>query len=64
MFLGRWEEAGVPGENLRIHWGEHANSTQKSPSWDSNQEPSYCEAMVLTTTPPCNPYSQLIIKNI
>ena len=30
--------------------GEHANSTQKEPTWDLNQEPSYCEATVLTTT--------------
>jgi len=35
--------------------GEHANSTQKGPSRDSNEEPSHCEAMVLNTTPPCSP---------
>jgi len=35
--------------------GEHANSTQKG--WDSNQEPSCCEATVLTTTPMCSPVS-------
>ena len=28
---------------------EHANSTQKGPSWDSHREPSYCEVMVSTT---------------
>ena len=36
-------------------WGEHANSTQKGPSQKLNLEPSRCEAMVLTTTPPCSP---------
>ena len=35
--------------------GEHTNSTQKGPRWGSNLEPSRCEAMVLTTTPPCSP---------
>ena len=35
--------------------GEHANTTQKGPSWDSNQEPSCCEATVLTTTTLCSP---------
>jgi len=34
---------------------EHANSTQKGPSQDSNLEPSSCEAVVLTTTPLCSP---------
>ena len=34
--------------------GEHANSTQKGPSWESNLEPYCCEATVLTTTPPCS----------
>ena len=55
MFFGRWEEARVPGENPRIHGAEHANSTQKGPSWELNLEPSCCEATVLTTTPPCSP---------
>ena len=36
--------------------GEHTNSTQKGPRWGSNLEPSRCEAMVLTTTPPCSPH--------
>ena len=27
-------------------WAEHANSTQKGPSRDPNQKPSYCEATV------------------
>jgi len=35
--------------------GEHANSIQKGPSQDSNQEPSFCEVTVLTTTPLCSP---------
>jgi len=30
--------------------GEHANSTQKGPSWESNLEPSCCEVTVLTNT--------------
>ena len=30
--------------------GEHANSTQKDPSWDSNQEFSCCEATVLNSS--------------
>lgn len=29
--------------------GEDANSTEEIPSWESNQELSYC-----TTTPPCS----------
>ena len=40
--------------------GEHANSTQKGPRWGLNLEPSRCEAMVLTTTPPCSPFLQHI----
>ena len=35
--------------------GEHANPTQKGPSWDSNQDFSCFEATVLTTTPSCSP---------
>ena len=35
--------------------GEHANSTQKGLSQDSNQEPSCCKVTVLTITPPCSP---------
>ena len=35
--------------------GEHVNSTRKIPSWESNLEPSCCEVMMLTTTPPCSP---------
>ena len=32
-------------------WGEHASSTQKGSSQDLNQEPTCCDATVLTTTP-------------
>ena len=46
---------------------EHAN-----PRWGLNQEPSRCEATVLTTTPPCSPLvyqifwnaSQLMFKSV
>ena len=34
--------------------GGHANSTQKGPGRDSNQEPLCCEATELTTTPLCS----------
>ena len=45
--------------------GEHANSTQKGPSWELNLEPSCCEATVLTTTLLCSsPWKQqLLILN-
>ena len=33
---------------------EHANSTQKGPNGNSNQEPFPCEVTVLTTTPLCS----------
>ena len=43
-------------EGQNIFWtvgcitqGEHKTSTQKGPSWESNQEPSCCEATMLTT---------------
>ena len=42
---------------LTYTWGEHANSTQKGPIWDSDQESSCCEVTVLTTTPLCSPRS-------
>jgi len=35
--FGWWEEAKVPRENPL---GEHANSTQKGPGQESNQEPT------------------------
>jgi len=53
--FGQWEEVEVPGENPRITQGEQANPTQKGPSWELNQQPSCCEATVLTTTPPSSP---------
>jgi len=31
------------------HWARDANSTQKGPCWDLNQEPPCCELTVLTT---------------
>ena len=43
---------------------EHANSTQKSPSQDLNQEPPYCEGMVLTITPSCRPWEILPSKQL
>jgi len=48
--FGRWEEAGVPGENPCIH-----RENMQTPSRDLNQEPSRCEAMVIATIPPCSP---------
>jgi len=42
--------------------GENANSTQKGPCRDSNQEPS-CEATVLTIKSPCSP-AQFILYRI
>ena len=44
-----------------MHAHEHANSTQKDFIQDSNQEPSCCEATVLSTTPPCSP--QYVFKS-
>ena len=38
-----WSTGGEPTHTR----GKHANSTQKNPSQDSNQEPSCCEATVL-----------------
>ena len=40
--------------------GDYANSTQKSPRWGLNLEPSCCEATVLITTPPCSPKSKFV----
>ncbi len=40
--------------------GEHANSTQGG----SNLEPSYCEAPVLATAPPCRPVLTVLSLNI
>ena len=51
MFIGcrsTWREPTHTG-------GEHANSTQKGPSWELNLELSRCEVTVVTTTPPCSP---------
>ena len=57
--FGLWEEAGAPGENPRKH-GENMQTPHRkalvlapAPPGDSNREPSYCEAQVLTTAPPC-----------
>ena len=55
--FGLWEEAGVPGENPRLH-GENMQTPHRKiprPSRDSNLEPSCCEATALTTAPPCRP---------
>jgi len=41
--FGQWEEARGHRKNPHIHRGKHANSTQKGPSWDLNQEISWCE---------------------
>jgi len=43
IFFWQWEEAGEATHTQ----GEHANSTQKGPSRDLNQEASCCEATVL-----------------
>ena len=49
--FGLWEEAGEIRENPHMH-REHANSTQKGPSRDSDQEPFCFDLTVLTITPP------------
>ena len=54
--FGRWEEAGVPGENPCIH-GENMQTPHRKASQELNLELSQCEATVLTTTPPCSPDS-------
>ena len=51
----------VGGEPMHT-WGEHANSTQKGPSWELNLEPSRCEATVLNTTPPCSPHCKITVQ--
>ncbi len=61
--FGLWEEAGVPRENPRRH-GENMQTPHRealSHDWESNAEPSYCEAPVLTTVPltPCHPTYKL-----
>ena len=40
---------------------EHANSTKKGSSQDLHQEPSSCEATVLTTTQLCSPLEFLLL---
>ena len=44
-----WEEAGVPGENTCMHKENMLTLHIKGPSQDLNQEPSCCEATLLTT---------------
>ena len=54
MFVDCGRDETTQGESMHTQ-GEHANSTQRSPSTDSNQEPSCCEVTVLTPTPLCYP---------
>lgn len=35
-----------------VTWGDDAKAFR--PVWKSNPEPSFCEARVLTTLPPCS----------
>ena len=43
--------------------GEHEISTQKGPSWNSNQDNSCCLASVQTTTPLCSPSKKIRDRN-
>lgn len=47
---GSWSTYRVP---MHIQ-GEHANSKQKGPSWEPNQEPTRCDVTALTTTHLCS----------
>ena len=49
--FGWWEGVRVRKEYPRMHGEKHANSTQKGPSPDSNEEALCCEVTLLTTTP-------------
>ena len=51
--FGQWEEAGVPGENPRIH-GENMQTPHRKNQPGVEPRTLYCEATVLTTTPPCS----------
>ena len=57
--FGLWEEAGVPGGHPHKHGENMQTPHRKGPSRGSNQEPSSCEATVLTTKPPCCPQGNL-----
>jgi len=55
IFLDGGRKPEYPGREHTHTRGEHANSTRKDLSQDSNQEPSSWELTMLTTTPPCSP---------
>ncbi|MED6263534.1 hypothetical protein CHARACLAT_005505 [Characodon lateralis] len=45
--FGLWEEAGVPGENPRMHGENMQTPCRKSPGRNSNPGPSCCKETVL-----------------
>jgi len=47
-------------ERTHVYTGRTCKLTQKGPSWELNLEPSCCEVMLLTTSPPCSPHLQIV----
>lgn len=57
--LWLWEGAGV-----EHRWHRESNTTtQKGAGWESNPQPSCCEAAVLNTAPPRQPKQHLCFNN-
>lgn len=59
-----WRGKRVPGENECMHVEKIQTPSRKIPGWGSNPGPSYLQATVLPTAPPCSPVHPVHFKRL